>query len=355
MIKRGVGSIKRTHGTNYIGRQADARLQEVVKPYQSKGLNALQVDSFQVKYYARINSTTVCTCQQTEVLAQHSLPSTNLPPNLIKSSSNVDQEIVIDHSRPLFGTVNETQTADDFTDSDDFALDEDEPEHVIDNLFATNSSCGICYRSGYKPSFHLYGHERLVLATQDIENSYGYTIDSTKAPHCIEQIDPLGFVEFNIEIPKYFKGASYSIRNNLDILNDLIYFNSLPLTFTQLKMHAGSFLSVQVKASQFTHVVIEFDLNTTPLNVNIAQMVKAQDWTLFDTLGNLQVIMPMLISEVPTGGVIYVPSRNVTLKVTDVNYLRTARDSNLDWQVTTRVLQPQEGLKHIHKVYPFAL
>lgn len=350
-IKPGTGTIQRRHAKNYIDRQADARLKECIAPYQKQGLHSLGVDSFEILYYGRADSNIVCTCQQTQVLPEHSLLNPDLPPNLVKSDSLVDSEIVIDYARPLFGQHGESFDSDDDTESDEFALDEDSYDvqgPVVDNLFASRSDCGICYRGGLLPAFELFGYQRYLLTTHNINDTYGYTIDVTSAPHSFVKVDERqGYVEFVIEVPKYFKNVRFSIRNNAEVLTDQLYFGNAPLTLLDLKDNAGSEVQIRVTTTKFTHAVIEFDLGIDPIRANISQMRKATDWSMFDTLGNLDIILPMTIKDVPNGSVIHVPTRNITLKTTDKGYLRTANDQNLDWQVSTRVLQPQEALRNI--------
>lgn len=355
MIKPGTGTIPRRHSKNYTSAQADARLKEVVTAYQEQGKRALEVDSFAVKYFYQAKGTMVCTCKQTEILPQHGSISQHFPPTLVKQDSIGEGDIRIDYNRPLFGSTTESLDADDETESDEFGLDDSDVVQgiTVDSLFASSPDCGICYRTGYVPGYNLYGYERRVLTTHHLRDTYGYTLDVTTAPHTFNKTDLReGFVEFALEIPRYFKSVTVSVRNNTEQLFDVLYTEIgelSPLSHGALQHYAGKVLAVRVTAEEFTHVVIEFDLGAETLRSNIAQMSKTIDWTLFSTLGNLQIVLPMTIPEVQAGDVVFVPQRNLTLKITDVTYLRTSDERNLDWAVTTRVLQPQESLKLIHR------
>ena len=161
----------------------------------------------------------------------------------------------------------------------------------------------------------------------------------------------LGYVDFVVEVPKYFLKVSYSIRNNKAVLVDEFLTDDLgnPVTESYLRASAGGAVLIRCSSDLFTHVVLEFDLGTERVKANLSQASKATDWTMFDTLGNIQIILPMTIKEVSPGDVIHVPSRNTTFKISDEQYLRTAEDRNLDWQVNVRVLQPTEGLNFIHR------
>lgn len=367
-VNRGGGKIKRRHAHNYIGKQADARLQEVISSAQGREMNALQVDSYPILYYRRVNCSVACTCQrvQAPVVSEgmNEVDSVIDIPGSYLSNSYGDEEIVIDHSGPLFGTQNTTgdyedeASEDEFRNFDDEDIVDDEDPHggSRDQLFATSADCGICYRTGLVPGYELYGHQRRVLTTAMMENTYGYTVTQSSAPHTFDKVDPQeGFVDFIVEVPKFFQSVRASVRNNaLHLEDEMIHSigrNCPPLTKMDFKYAAGGQIVVRVMAHQFTHVVIDFDLGSDPIHVGMAQDARATDWSLFDTLGQMNLTLPPTINRVETSDALYVPARNITLKVSDVNYLRTASDGNLDWQVQARVLQPQESLKGIWKAY----
>lgn len=365
-INDGRGTNRR-HGHNYIQKQADARLQEVIRPAQQRGLNALGVDAFEVMYFRRANSSMPCSCQKAPArgLIDHSAVDEGnaLPAHIQPVIDMGDDEIVIDHNGSLFGTRATTGDHDDdnyepgsgMGSYDDEEIVEDEYDaRSQDKLFALSTDCGICYRNGMLPGYELYGYDRKVLSGQVVLEAYGFNLDSTASPHQFNCFDPEeGYVEFAIDVPKYFKAMRYSVRNNANHLPDeslyLATANPQELTAAAVRAAAGTTLTVRVRTEQFTHVVVDFNLGVEPIIAQLGQDNKATDWTMFDTLGSMNLILPMTISSVETSDVIYIPSRKRTVKVSDVTYLRTARDKNMDWQVQARVLQPQEGLKRIYQ------
>lgn len=354
MINKGTGSIKRRHARNYIQEEADRRLREVVAPYQRQGLNALGVDYFEVKYYHVVRSSTVCTCQQSEIVQNYSSmqqPKNSIIPNIVQ---NPDAEIVIDYSRPLFGTPGESKVAGDSyseldSEQEDFTIIDEEDPPRENKLFSTLNTCNICYRTGLVPGYELYGYDRKVLTTYDIDRSTGYLMDTGTAPHTLKKQAALGFVDFVLEVPKYFKQVSVAVRNNQHLIKEpQLTSNNTQLQLADLENNAGRSMIIRCTEEQFTHIVFEFDLGTEKVRANLSQSSKVSDWTMFDSLGNIQIILPMTITDVATSDIIYVPSKNTTFKVSDFNYLQTAGKKNLDWQVNVRVVQPQEALKSIH-------
>ena len=359
-IVRGTGNLKR-HGSNYATKQAEARVQESVRPYQLKGLNALRVDSFDVNYYQVAKSSRVCTCKQVEVNSINRTGSgdaATLPIVLDnpKAPAALDGSVKIDYSRPLFGYPVQPQSmAHNEVGDDQFDIDDEEVVQrdvmMVDQVFNASAECGICYKQGFVPGYVKYGQERRVLTTHVVAEAYGYNINYSMAPNRFENTDPrLGYISFELEVPLFFKAVEFSVRDNVKVLSDEVLYdsNGSPLTTAYLKTFAGNTCLVQVKARKFTHAVVDFNVGSDPVKANLAQGSKTLDWTMFDTFGGIQIILPMTIATVTIADVVNVPVRNMSFKITDVNYLRTATGHNVDWSVNVRILQPQESLKTIH-------
>lgn len=348
-IRRGTASNSR-HARNYTGQQADARLQEVIRPMQEQQRNALNTDWLEVWYYQNVPSSTVCTCRQVD--AEDSDLAEKVGPTLKVLDSDV--EVDVDWKRPLFGKSGDS-SANNVEDLDAEELDNDvfvdETGQHSTHLFGQSVNCGICYRTGFVPGFQRIGAQRQMLTTHHVEDMLGYTVYRNVAPSQFKKLDSKGFVEFDLDVPRYFNSASFSIRLNHEVLDDAMLYchNGQRLTMSDLRNAAGRSIKVKVMVMEFTHAVVDFDLGVAPTHANFAQLNKTLDWTMLDTLGNLNVVLPNSLDRVSNGDLIYVPTRKQTFKVTDVTYLETARDFKLDWTVNTRVLQPQEGQKYIYR------
>lgn len=351
-ISRGTGSIKRVHAKNFTHDEVQKRMDEAVRPYQQQGLNALKVDSFEVLYYKRVDSTSICTCKSFTLPDTTARQTTALSPALDIPGDVRPTEVVIDYARPLFGTATPGAVLDveDVGDSDELSLDSDRAESSVSPLFSSSANCGICYKCGYLPAYEKYGHQRYVLTTYDVEDTYGYNTDMSKSPVVLNMLDEReGYVDYVILVPFYFESVSISIRANTDHLKGELLYDSAGgiLTLQHFRNAAGKELRVRCRATSYTHVVVEFDLGHK-LRANLAQSSKESDWSKFNTLANVQFIMPMTIKDVTSSDVFHVPKRNLTFKVSEVQYLRTSNGENLDWSLGTRVLQPQEALAYIH-------
>lgn len=347
-MQRGIRSNAR-HGKNYIQKEANSRMDEIVKPAKEQQLNALGVDSFETFVFRSMLSTTVCTCKETPQYRPQETVSTDVPINI--RSQEVEIRIS-GGARPLFGEPADFNSMGDNDPNSEFDLDDVDDQRefaVTTSVIESDADCGICYRTGFVPGYELFGHERKVYTTHDIADMLSSTVNVATMPHSIERVHHSGWVSFVIDVPKYFKTCTYSIRNNHEILNDKIYVGTAYLTLADLKANAGKQMTVRIQSNTFTHFVLDFDLGTIPVKANLAQMSKVVDWTLFETAGNIGIVLPSYIGELPVGTALIVPSRNAAFKVSDVQYLKLANGSVMDWQCTTRFLQPQEKIRHILK------
>jgi len=356
--KRGGSSFTRQNPRNFVGNTSDKRFQEVVKQHQNQGLQTLKVDSFEVLYFKRLDCNQVCTCIRSQLPESDQFQSDDSAPINAIVEQNGSMEYRINHYSSMFGVPNTTGVADDAEPLMDELLDESIVDDVdsasLSNPFGSGVDCGICYRTGLVPGYELYGFNRKVYASQHAISAYGYSINYSKYPNCFDKTDPeQGFVIFEVEVPFVFQGIAFSIRNNNEVLEEeRIYSASAfgtELTKADFISASGNKLQFAVYAEQFTHVVLTFDMGTERVKANLAQTNKTNDWTLFNTIGNIGIILPQTISEVATSDVIYVPSRNYMFKISDFSYMKTALGAPIEWQVQTRIIQPQENLINIVK------
>jgi hypothetical protein len=349
-ISRGTPKVRRVHGKNFTHAQAEARLGEVIASSQAQGMNALGVDFHEVLLYLKNMSSRVCTCREIQMEA-HGIDVV-MPDAPKLSGIGEEQTITLDWAKPLFGEPGEAYSHQDDSDTDDsmYDLDEDEGGRpLIDQTEESSPDCGICYRSGFVPGFEQYGQTRFVFTTLDFVDQRGYTIERDQQPHGFARLGNVGTVSFPVRVPKYFRAVQFSIRNNHEVLSDRPLYNSAPLSMQDLRDNAGKEILVEVSAEFFTHFVLVFDLGSDPIHANIAQLSKVTDWSKFETIGGLNVLLPMIIKELPVGSLIIVPSKHLGLRITDVQYLRVALGSNIDWSCSTRVMQPMEATKYINK------
>lgn len=361
-IKRGTNSIRR-HGKNYIQETAQKRLDEVVRPFNEQVINSLYVDSVEIDYYSIQNKIgTPCSCDKSDVKPGIVDVESNVTPNMpVKDSDTTGIKVKFQDS-DIFGESIAEKIYNDSTE--DYVLDvSGEETHLnltsndYDESFLNGGSvnCGICYRTGLVPPFKAYGKQRILLTHHDILDIDGYLVDRTEAPHKITTHDANvpGFVLFEFQVPKYWKTVHVSIRDNLMVLGSerLLMVDGSVLTGANLRMFSGRSIQVLVKASEFTHVVVEFELDVAPIRANISGEQMALDYDRLQTISDISVVLPPTLAEVETGDIIVIKNRNLVLKVRDKERKITADKRRLEWMVSTRVLQPTESLRNINKAY----
>lgn len=361
-INRGVPGSTHIHARNFTHKQAAARLQESIPAIQEMGLNALQVDAYDVLLFRRVFSTEVCTCRQSNLVTREEDEGFSGSVEEPSFGGLVAQqnELTIDWGASAFGEAHDhTPSGDDFaaesTNSDGYEFDDEQQlpgmDSPITGALDETPACGVCYRSGFVPGYEQYGQQRTLLTTNDVVGISGYTIDRTSAPHRFEKVVQDGSVTFEITIPKYFVSASYSMRNNFEVLDDRLHYNGAELSLFVLKANAGKTIQIECLAAAFTHVHFVFDVGAEPIKANIAMLSKMTDWQQFEAIGTLNVVTHTDLSDLPVGSVFIVPKRNIGLRTTDVPILRPATGQSLDWSVNTRYMQPQEQLKNIHRAF----
>lgn len=377
-IRRGVRSHKRGSARNYTHKQAQARLQETVKPFNQQVENSLYVNAVEIDYYqAQGKIGKPCTCEKIEIRPEH---------GTVTDEQGNDTTV-----EPIVPTVEEDSSAglgislqddDLFGDSqaeklygesvfdvsgNDHMPDDDIPEEIYRDvttkegdvafsettMFGSNANCGICYRLGYQPGYKAYGKQRYVLTTWDIERIGSYTILSAETPNKMRRQGPVtgySFVEFAVNVPKYFKNCVYSIRNNTQILTgEKIFVEDHPLSMELLRQYAGKTMPLQIKAAEFSHVVMEFDLGIQKVRANLGPESQALDYSKLEALSNFPVVLPPSIHEVNAGDIIVVKDRRLVLKVMDKERKITADKRQLEWMVQTRIVQRTEPLREIAK------
>ena len=361
-INRGVPGSTHIHARNFTHKQAAQRLQEAIPAIQETGLNALQVDAYEVLLFRKVFSTEVCTCRQSNLVTREEDEgfSGSVEEPSFGGLIAQQNELTIDWGASAFGEPNDhTNNEDDFNElssnADGYEFDDGQQLPGMDSPVSTaldeTPACGICYRHGFVPGYEQYGQQRTLLTTTDVTSIDGYTINRTYFPHKFERLSDDGYVQFELSVPKYFKSASYSVRNNFEVLEDKLYLNGIPLSLAALKDAAGTTILISCTSDEFTHVHFVFDVGAEPIKANIAMLSKMTDWQQFEAIGTLNVVTHTDLSDLPVGSVFIVPKRNIGLRTTDVPILRTASGQSLDWSVNTRYMQPQEQLKNIHKAF----
>lgn len=345
------------YGKNFIHEEAQARLQEVVRPARDQVNNATAVDRYDASIFVPCKSSAICTCKQAS-LEQFDREEMGTAPNATHSEQTVGgigNEFEVDWAKPLFGEQAE-QTGFDDADIEDFEVETNSfGDDAITSTIDDAVDCGICYRQGYVPSFTQVGATRITLATHNMHDCKDYLINMHELPFTLNKQHKFSYVEYEILVPRFYKKLFYGIKNNHELLNEKLWFQTdkgwQPLTKSDIDANRGRKILIRIHAEKFTHVVVSFDFGTDVF-VNCQQLNIVTDWTKFQAIGNISMTLPPhIVSKVEANSLIVIPQRNIVCKVNDLNQLKVSTGSAMDWTVSTRVLQPVESMTQINRLF----
>lgn len=370
MIKRGTRTIQRS-GRNKLFKQAQARLEESVKPFNDQVENSIKVDGVEVEYYQIRNKVgTPCTCRAKPALQQikgveegddYELDHSNT------TSESTDTFNVKFQDDEIFGSDLSDKILnggfdDDLPNKGDRAFEVsskgeylEDGEDYSETGTGNNVKCGICYRTGMLPGYHAINKNRFLFTTLNYVNLNDTMVNDLEKPSRFEwQFEGhKGYVSFVVNVPKYWKSCTISIRNNEDILHrDRIKrIDGVDITGDYMRQFNGGEMEFFVFSPEFTHVTVEFSMNIEPVYANISGMQSSMDYETFRTMSNISATLPPSLKDVESGDIMIVPKKNLTLKIIDRERKDTSNNRRLEWSVTTRVLQPYDVLRHINKGY----
>lgn len=355
-IKRGTNTIRR-NAKNFTHEIAQKRLEEALIPFKQQVTNSLAVDAVVIDYYSIQRKTgRPCSCSMSPQMIleddrneiQVTIPNKHKEEHSASikfQDENIFGEGLAEH---VFNDDKVmTDTILDVTGNTSVTLIEEDQESFTG--MSGSVDCGICYRTNNVPPFKVANKFRVLFTHADIQDMEGFYVDRTTAPYTIStQSDHTkGWVEFELNIPKYFKVALVSVRNNLHHLSyatihdgDLHYLRE-----EDLRRHAGQSMPIRITEPQFTHVVIEFEMDVQPLLANISAESQSLDYNRLMTIGDIQVVLPPSLASVENGDILIVRDRNLALLVRDKEWKATSDRKTFGWRASTRVLQPGEAYR----------
>jgi len=358
-IKR---NLPRSHinARNYTFDAANKRSEELEKGRQIHQQNSLKVNSPPVVYYQQVKAGYTCTCHTS------SRPNGDLAliddqrvePEAEGSAFGPKTDVyTIDLKNPLFGSTHQMVGEEPYrlVDVEDDLVDDEEVSEdkvaMFPDLFAKGTDCGICYRTGYAPLWNPIGRQRVSLTTHVAKTLDGFYVNQSTSPAVFERTDRTGFVEFMLQIPKYFQAVTYAVYNNTIRLPDLIEYQDQPINLTTLREHAGSKIPIQVRAETFTHVVLEFDLGVI-LQANFPQLTATRDYNYFFNLASVSIELPPSICNPQISDVIYVPQWKRLWQIYDVAPYVMPSGTLIKTTAQGRLIAQIETLHNLADLFP---
>lgn len=356
-IKRGTNTIQRKNAKNFTHGIAQRRLEEALVPFKQQILNSLEVDAVEIDYYSiqrRVGVTCSCTGSDSGgvIVKSDRLSAEVTMPN--SDGEELTSSIQFQDDNIFGSDLSQRIFQEDFDDVESVDVSGDLHVPVEDSFTGGSSSvnCGICYRTGNIPAFKAINKQRFVLTHSDIEDMEAFYVDRTTAPFTISKHSQsaAGWVQFTVPTLKFYKHVYVSVRNNLDHMahEHLYSVYGERLVDADFREAGGQPLSFRVRSQEFTHVVIEYELDAMPIKANISAESQALDYNRLMTIGDIQVTLPPTLANVENGDILIVRNRNLSLLIRDKEWKATADRKTFGWRASTRVLQPSESFRNLH-------
>lgn len=360
MIRRLTPKYKQ-HAKNYSYFQANARLFGLVDTKKEQQRNAIAVHGTSCMYFQKILHGNTCTCRSKKtsnklVLDDGTSIIDSVSPESLNSVNG--STIDIDFRDSLFNTPDyaDELIEDVNNESVEIDLGDDDVNGTTlfsKSLFSDSIDCGLCYRSGHIPGYVPLGHSRYIFHTHNTVDMVGYTTNYSTYPTSFSLMADGGFIQFNLSVPIIFKDVSYGVFNNTQILDvDIFDESGQPITLEYLTENSGNTIIFQVEnIGTFTHVVFQFRLVDKPILIDFPQNQRSLDVSMFDSVGNVQLVTSDTIPIVGSGDVIVNLESGNLWRVTDYEYFRMNTHDVLGWNITARIIQLDETLIKINKLF----
>lgn len=357
MFRRNVARNNRS-AKNYTHKVAQSRLSYDVLPIVQQFVdNSNRVNSAPIMYFTKNMLGRPCSCQTKSHIPQD-LQQDEVNQFTLRNTKN--SHVKIKQHGMLFGEPNAADA--DVEDLFPTKLEDREAISDTDFILSESFDCGVCYRTGIVPGYSLVGAQSTYITfnSGNIAETNHYTLDTVSTPERFVRTHEDGYVLMVCSIPSLADITKfyYSVRDNREILFGSILYHpnlNLPIINTSLflssvqkvysdELGADEYLFYfKIREKQFTHVVIHC-LTTSELYANISEESLSLDYTMVNTLSNVTLTIPPRLPKVRSGDVIYIPKRNLTLKVSDFSRKNTVDFQDWEYTVNTRQLQPQETL-----------
>lgn len=339
--------------------QVQKRLHSTLEPFRDRIDNSVKVDAVEVIIYKRVKVGVNCSCSghAPDISYDDGVSSES---EELGAKSGWGEVRVTDVGSGTFGGKSNTIGVDlqprvielgDMLPTQNTASDllSDMADDIYSTPLGQGSNCGICYMNGIVPSYQPVGYTSYILTHAHVQKLQSYTLDRGQHPYRLQRILEGGSVTYTVTVPKYYKTLQYSIRNNTELLDAHLWHGGRRLTKLVLDQYRGRTIDIEVMASEFTHVVLMFNLGATPILADMSEESNTLNYDQELTVSNLNLVFSQKVGMITSQDIIFLPQRNYILKVTDANRKRTADMQMWEWSISTRTVQRIEPMYNIHR------
>lgn len=213
------------------------------------------------------------------------------------------------------------------------------------DLSLNESSCLVCYGSGFVGGYSVLGGWRACLSTQWMPRAtVTGTIEANRQPHAFYATQ----VSFDIVIPKGFVYLdAFRFWNNQDrVVPDVVTIDNLPYSvelFAALCDGRKHTITVQfLDLTYFTHLEIQVCSTRHPAKIEFPKLTQGSDLRFEDPTEDVQINASPVIPNLARWDVIVESTRGKVFQISSATPWNDANRNVLGWDCNARVVQPSE-------------
>lgn len=324
--KKDLPVVPNTYG---LESHVEQEIERTINVANARYNTALAANGVPVMIWRRQNSGFVCTCQnhRAKVDDEHDdhtplsddalTPAPEPSSGLIRvqgsrdrgkrEGASTDRVLGVDfgvntedpNAKPGFEIETDDET-DEHVDGAQF-LDQAAYHSFLDSGQNT-TTCGICFGSGFVDGYQLYGGQRIVLESHNLQESDGFSLDDDTEDAPVTYTGTEGAVlTWRITLPAFFKTARMTARNNTKKSDVDIHVNGAPPPLSGLLAFKGQAVTITAVAPtddvSVTHIdiVLQFiewprtqmDKITQDLSYNAPEATQTLDFPFSPSIQTL--------------------------------------------------------------------
>lgn len=328
---------------------------------QQRNIAAFRVQGIEACLYNHLSSGHICSCQGKSKkinsrLNEDGKASQGFINSILTGETFNTSQFGIDDSG-LESYVPETANYPDRNDflpspeetnpdlSGELSLDEIVGDFDASALGITDSTCPICFGTGFIGGFSLYNGFRLVIPCEEFSLPADGELLLQNTPFSAKT----SYATAEIVLPKGTVSVdAFRLLNGFKLAEDFtVLLDGLPVSTSSVlakadgRKHIVTIMSASSR-SEFTHLEIQLNLSTESVYMEVPKLNKSSSVSILDSTDPFQILLSPNIPHVDKLDIITESMWGKALMVQDVSWHNTKERQMLGWECNARVVQQQE-------------
>lgn len=328
---------------------------------QQRNIAAFRVQGIDICLYYHLSSGHICSCQGKSKkinsrLNENGKASQGFINGILTGETFNTSQFGIDDSG-LESYVPETANYPDRNDflpspeetnpdlSGELSLDEIVGDFDASTLGITDSTCPICFGTGFIGGFSLYNGFRLVIPCEEFSLPADGELLLQNTPFSAKT----SYATAEIVLPKgTISVDAFRLLNGFKLAEDFtVLLDGLPVSTSTVlakadgRKHTVTIMSASNR-SEFTHLEIQLNLSVESAYMEVPKLNKSSSVSILDSTDPFQILLSPNIPHVDKLDIITESMWGKALMVQDVSWHNTKERQMLGWECNARVVQQQE-------------